>query len=811
MSTGQRPFNVPRVLPLRILGLLSILSLAAAGAAVAEKPAGRPAVRAAKPAATPAPAKTTVRPGTRPVTPAPTAAPSKPSLRPAAPPSATTAVSPARLERVQIPIRTAKGRRYVTAVVRNGIAIYQGDIELGDPADTTDRSLGMADEDLRWPGAVVPYFLSSQVSDNAVESTLRQAMAHIEQRTPIRFIEQTTPVPNCSPGALVFDLSPTPDVSSSKVGFQGGCQYLRLWPDHQRGVAIHELGHALGLKHEQSRPDRDAWVQVLWQNIEPDARGNFGILDDDEALDDLTPYDYGSVMHYGSNNFCIRNPVTGQCVGPTLQGRSNPNQAFGGEVLSPHDANLLSLMYARVLGENESGDGLGTAIALGDFDNDGFSDLVMGAPQERLGSGVRGGAIYYFKGTSAEPAPWAVLTERTPPAGGEAFANSEEGDELGASLVAADFDNDGFTDLAAGTPNKAPGNGPRSGGVMLYRGTPGGLVGWTFLSLGDLGLAGVAGDRFGASLAAIWLTKGSPQLVVGAPGRGTHGAVYVVYVGWLQAGVARPFAELLPDASPGAARFGTTLEVADLNGDGKRDLAVGAPDWGANGAGSVYLFMGNGTRALTRLQNITDPAGVRGDDFGFAIAAASVVPGNDWIELVVGAPGKKQGAVATGAVMVFARRNGGMLPSFAKVDDIYPGSTTDPQRFGHTLATGMLVGNATLEVVVGAPGFDGGAGRVVILTPRDGKLANVRDVRPGAIMPQPRFGSAIAAGTMKVWPGPLHGEPAQDPTFFVGAPAAALGPAGATAGLVYAYNSAPTDSFLRARIHQERSTPWSAD
>ena len=66
------------------------------------------------------------------------------------------------------------------------------------------------------------------------------------------------------------------------------------------GTPIHEIGHALGLFHEQSRPDRDAHVDVLWHNIDSEDLINFRLMDYSEALTHNVPYDYGSVMHYAS-------------------------------------------------------------------------------------------------------------------------------------------------------------------------------------------------------------------------------------------------------------------------------------------------------------------------------------------------------------------------------------------------------------------------------------------------------------------------------------------------------------------------------
>ena len=64
---------------------------------------------------------------------------------------------------------------------------------------------------------------------------------------------------------------------------------------------VHELGHALGLWHEQSRSDRDAYIQIVWENIDEAHRYNF-----DQHLNDgkdFGVYDYQSIMHYAADAF----------------------------------------------------------------------------------------------------------------------------------------------------------------------------------------------------------------------------------------------------------------------------------------------------------------------------------------------------------------------------------------------------------------------------------------------------------------------------------------------------------------------------
>lgn len=64
-------------------------------------------------------------------------------------------------------------------------------------------------------------------------------------------------------------------------------------------MVLHEVGHALGFWHEQSRPDRDNYVEILSQNIKEEQKYNFVNYPSSYLnLFDI-PYDYGSIMHYG--------------------------------------------------------------------------------------------------------------------------------------------------------------------------------------------------------------------------------------------------------------------------------------------------------------------------------------------------------------------------------------------------------------------------------------------------------------------------------------------------------------------------------
>ena len=213
--------------------------------------------------------------------------------------------------------------------VIDGKAIFEGDIYLGEvdetgslllpqasgeeravtaSGETAPEAVVITGQRFRWPADIVPFEIDPALPN---QQRIHDAIAHIERLTNIRFVNRTTAHSNY----IHFFAG---DGCWSSVGMQGGRQRISLAAGCGFGATVHEILHALGHWHEQSREDRNSFVTIHWENIEAGKEHNF-----DQHIadgDDIGLYDYGSLMHYGrfaftSNGLPTIEPLGSQAIG----------------------------------------------------------------------------------------------------------------------------------------------------------------------------------------------------------------------------------------------------------------------------------------------------------------------------------------------------------------------------------------------------------------------------------------------------------------------------------------------------------------
>jgi hypothetical protein len=174
------------------------------------------------------------------------------------------------------------------------------------PGKVEVKGVGLpTDSAFLWTDGVVPYTIAKDVPN---PGRVDDAIRHIEEMTAIRFVRRTNSNAQRYPNYVEIISNGNQGVSLSEIGMRGGLQLLRYEDSHSWPILVHEFLHTLGVYHEQSRSDRDNFVEIRWSNIPdgppPEGEKNWtGNFQKKPASVDYFDYDYGSIMHYGPKNF----------------------------------------------------------------------------------------------------------------------------------------------------------------------------------------------------------------------------------------------------------------------------------------------------------------------------------------------------------------------------------------------------------------------------------------------------------------------------------------------------------------------------
>ncbi|MBF9223212.1 beta strand repeat-containing protein [Hymenobacter ruricola] len=335
----------------------------------------------------------------------------------------------------------------------------------------------------------------------------------------------------------------------------------------------------------------------------------------------------------------------------------------------------------------DPGTNFGTSVAgAGDFNGDGYGDLLIGAPGF-VTSGTAYGAAFLFAG-SANFFTNSNLTR----VGTTGFPNSRGGTTVAG---VGDYDGDGFDDFAYGGPDYDAAGFTDTGSIIVVFGNAGlGMGSITYMN------GAAAGYKLGASLSGLGDTNGDgyADLVAGAPG--VRSALVV------RGSTARTITGanafyLTPTTGTSA---GTSVAgPGDVNGDGYADVLLGAP--GDGPTGTVYLFLGSTTLAGTSNETAAFTTDQPGGRFGAAVSGAGDINGDGYADFAAGAPG-----VGANKGRVYITLGTATISNVTNMPQVIEGETAGDQ-FGSSLAGGDANGDGYGDVLVGAPAYSSGRGR----------------------------------------------------------------------------------------------------
>ncbi|HEV8461909.1 MAG TPA: hypothetical protein VGQ38_14500 [Gaiellaceae bacterium] len=422
-------------------------------------------------------------------------------------------------------------------------------------------------------------------------------------------------------------------------------------------------------------------------------------------------------------------------------GASNNGRAFSGSAYvvfgraTPGRVDLANLGAGgfRIDGAAPS-DRAGEAVAAaGDVNRDGLADVIVAAPDASNNGRSDSGSVYVVFGKSSSA---NVDLANLGPGGYRidgATGGVAHGDEAGHSVAAVgDLNGDDRPDMIIGAHHASNNGREGSGSAYVVFGTASRAT-IDLAALGNNGFridGAVAGDQMGWSVGSAGDVNGDgrPDVVLGAPtagrnGRPRSGAAYVVFAkaspGTVDLAALGADGFGIDGAAAGDFAGGSVAGSADMNGDGRADViigAFGADNSGRADSGSAYVVFGKGSPGTVDLATLGN-GGFRvdgaspADEAGLSVASAGDANGDGRTDVIVGAPaaGNNGRAGSGSAYVVFGRDSSGTVDLAAlgsKAGFRIDGAAAGDRAGSEVANAGDVNHDGRADVIVGAPAAD---------------------------------------------------------------------------------------------------------